>query len=304
MLDKKELPSALEDTQVDVNPYEVTDKIWALIEDYFKNKYDVELSEAYPSKIVTRPTIVCLVQNRTPGRQGSKIHGKGSNFLKFLKTSPDGYVHELHVQQQELTIEYSIYTVSTAEVKRIAWDLERAVLETVGVLQNEIEGFQLYFEQQTMDSSMLWKQQDELVKRTIKFRALLPVKFVKLVPELRFIEKIESWGSQGINGTVFTRTSSDKNFLIPTVSGQIVTNINFVYVQDTEYPYNWDALERGTDWFMRKNDQQSMYLEWNDEYGKVPTTGQTFRVDYNVARRTIQSNVNFSNRRYGLESSD
>ena len=284
MIDKNSIPSVLEDTQVDVNPYEVTDKIWNLIEQYFQSKYNVEISESYPSREVTRPTIICVVFKRTPGREGSKIHGKGYNFVKFLKKSPDGYVHELHIQQQEIIIEYSVYAPSSAEVKRIAWDLERAVLETVGVLQAEIEGFQLVFDQQTMDSSMLWRQQDELVKRTIRFKALLPVKYTKLVPELRYIDIIESWGTVDVIGAEFTRTSSEKIFYIDVDTGQRVANIRNIFVKESAYPRNWASLFNGTDFFLRKDIDDVLYIEWNSDYGRVPAVGEVFRIDYDLTQ--------------------
>jgi hypothetical protein len=284
MIDKNSFPENLEDTQVEINPYEITDKIWSHIESYFTSKYNVELKEMFPAKEVTRPTIVAMVQKRTPGRDNSKIHGKGYNFAKFIKRSPDGYVHELHVQQQEVTLEYSVYATSTAEVKRIAWDLERAILETVGILQEEIEGFQMFFEQQTPDSSMLWRQQDELIKRTIRFKALLPVQFTKVVPELRYVELIQTWGAVDVSGTVFTRTSSDKAFYIGVNNGQRVVNIRNVFMKDEEYPYSWSALESGTDFTLKRDSNQIIYFEWNDEYGKTPSIGDVFRVDYDLAQ--------------------
>jgi hypothetical protein len=279
MIDKSSNPNLLEDTQVEVNPYEITDKIWNLIEPYFTDKYNVRLTEAFPTESVDRPTIVALIQKRTPGREGSKIHGKGHNFVRFLKKTPDGYLHELHVQQQELTIEYSVYANSTAEVKRIAWDLERAVLETVGILQKQIEGFQLTFDQQTLDSSMLWRQQDELIKRTIRFKALLPVQFTQTVPELRYIEIIDSWGPATVSGAVFTR------------DGQRVVNVQNVFVKNTSYPYDWITLIKGTDVLIRRDSNNTVYFEWNDDYGKTPAIGDQFKVDYDLAQLVKGSTI-------------
>lgn len=291
MIDKSAIPSRLEDTQVEVNPYELTDKIWEHIAEYFESKYDVELAESYPSSKVTKPTIVAFIVKRTPGREGSKINGKGSNFAKFLKKSPDGYVHELHVQQQELIIEYSVYATSSAEVKRLAWDLERAVLETVGILQNQIEGFQMFLELQTVDSSVLWKQQDELVKRSIRFKALLPVQFTKLVPELRYIDIIETWGTVCTSGTVFTRSSSEKTFNISVDTGQRVTGVRNAYLKSQTYPYQWEALELNTDYFLKRDKDNLVYIEWNDEYGRVPSVGTEFRLDYDLAQLVKGSTI-------------
>jgi hypothetical protein len=291
MIDKSSNPNLLEDTQVEVNPYEITDKIWNLIEPYFTDKYNVRLTEAFPTESVDRPTIVALIQKRTPGREGSKIHGKGHNFVRFLKKTPDGYLHELHVQQQELTIEYSVYANSTAEVKRIAWDLERAVLETVGILQKQIEGFQLTFDQQTLDSSMLWRQQDELIKRTIRFKALLPVQFTQTVPELRYIEIIDSWGPATVSGAVFTRSSSEKAFYISVRDGQRVVNVQNVFVKNTSYPYDWITLIKGTDVLIRRDSNNTVYFEWNDDYGKTPAIGDQFKVDYDLAQLVKGSTI-------------
>ena len=291
MIDKSSNPNLLEDTQVEVNPYEITDKIWNLIEPYFTDKYNVRLTEAFPTESVDRPTIVALIQKRTPGREGSKIHGKGHNFVRFLKKTPDGYLHELHVQQQELTIEYSVYANSTAEVKRIAWDLERAVLETVGILQKQIEGFQLTFDQQTLDSSMLWRQQDELIKRTIRFKALLPVQFTQTVPELRYIEIIDSWGPATVSGAVFTRSSSEKAFYISVRDGQRVVNVQNVFVKNTSYPYDWITLIKGTDVLIRRDSNNTVYFEWNEDYGKTPAIGDQFKVDYDLAQLVKGSTI-------------
>lgn len=291
MLDNSKVPNQLEDTQVDVNPYEITDKIWALLEGYFEQKYNAELTELFPSKPVTRPTIVCNIVRRTPGREGSRIHGKGHNFVKFLKKDINGYIHELHVQQQEVIIEYSVFSPSTAEVKKLAWDLERAVLETVGILQQTIEGFQMYFEQQIVDSSMLWRQQDELVRRTIRFKALIPVKFTKLVPELRFIDLNQYWGSFPFRNETFVRDSSSKTYYVTPSSGQVVSNIDCVFVKDTAYPYEWIPLVYNTDYVVKKDSSQIAYIEWNDDFGRVPSVGETFRIDYDVMQLVKSSSI-------------
>lgn len=290
MADSRLPPEVFEDTQAEINPYEITDLIWNLIEPYFAKKYNVEIKEAYPDKEVVRPTIVAMVQKRTPGRENSKIHGKGYNFAKFLKTTPDGYVHEVHIQQQEITLEYTVYAISTAEVKRIAWDLERAVLEVVGILQKDIEGFQLFFEQQTPDTSMLWRKQDELIKRTIRFKVLLPVKFVRVVPELRYIDIVENWGVLAVTEEL-VRSSSEKTYYLSLDEGTNLLNIKFVYIKDADYPYEWIMLEKGTDFYVKRGSNNVLYIEWNDEYGRVPAVGDTFRVEYELSQRITHSSV-------------
>ncbi len=288
MLDRQLKPNQIEDSQSDINPHDVPDMIWSLIETYFERKYDIEVAESYPTKDVTKPIVIWTTIKRTPGREGSKIHGKGTNFTKFLKVSTDGYVHERHTQQQEMLIEYMVFAPSTSKVKQLAWDLERAVLETVGILQTRIEGFQLYLDQQTPDSSMLWRQQDELIKRAIRFKLLIPVPFTKLVPELRFIELIESFGRLAVDNEVLSRTDSGKKYYISVDAGQKVVNINFVYLNSAD---GWQTLELGTDYFIRKDEDQILYIEWNDDYGKVPTVGQDFRVDYEVTQLVKSSNI-------------
>lgn len=277
-------PQDVEDSQVEVNPYQLTDMIWDLISPYFQSKYDVELTEAFPATEVTKPTIVSLITKRVPGMQNSKRHGRGHNFVKFLGTSIDGYVHELWVQTQEITIEYMVYATSTAEVKNIAWDLERAVLECVGVLQEKIEGFQLSFEQQTVDSSMLWRKQDELIKRSIRFKADLPVKIVKLVPETRTIDIIEGW-SMAASSLVINRDSSSQYYDLPLADNKRVIKITHVFVKEETDPFAWTPLVVGTDYFIRTKDDNTLYLEWNDEYGKVPSMGDEFRIDYHLSHQ-------------------
>ncbi len=291
MIDKKEYPASLEDTSVEVNPYEITDKIWSLIESYFTDKYNVEVTEMYPRSEVNKPTIVAKIQRRTPGRESSKIHGKGANFVKFLKKTADGFVHELHVQQQELVLEYTVFATSTAEVKRIAWDLERAIIEAIGVLQDQISGFQMYFEQQIQDSSFMWRQQDELIQRTLRFRVLLPVQFVKVVPELRFIDIVETWGPVNISGSVLTRTSSDKTFTLDVRAGQKPVAVKNIFVKASTHPYYWEALIQGTDFFVRRDGNHSLYVEWNDDFGRTPSVGAEFRVDYELAQLMRQNSI-------------
>lgn len=277
-------PQDVEDSNVEVNPYQITDMIWDLISPYFQSKYDIELTEAFPSGEVIKSTIVSLISKRTPGRDGSSIQGKGHNFVKFLKTTTDGYVHELWVQQQELIIEYIVFATSTAEVKNIAWDLERAILECVGVMQTKIEGFQLSFEQQTIDSSMLWRKQDELIKRTIRFKVLLPVKHVKVVPEMRTIDVVEGW-SMLSSSLIINRDSSSSYYELPVADSKRVTKISHVFVKETAYPFAWAPLVVGTDYFIRTKDDNTLYLEWNDEYGKVPSLGDEFRIDYHISHQ-------------------
>ena len=291
MLDRKDPPTSVEDSKVDVNPYEITDLIWDLISPYFVSKYKVDYRESYPSKEVTRATIVSLINKRTPGREGSKIHGKGENFLKFLQTTTDGFVQEVYVQQQEIFLEYIVFSTSTAEVKRIAWDLEQAILETVGVLQAKIEGFQLHFEQQMQDSSMLLRQQDEMIKRSIKFRALLPIKYVRLVPELRFIEVLDSWGSISISSSGLSRDSSEKNYYIPVQTGQRVNAIKNVFLKSDTYPFEWEPLILNTDYYVKRDSDHIRYIQWNDTYGRVPLVGQEFKVFYEITQIMKSSSI-------------
>jgi hypothetical protein len=286
MLDKTRNPKEVEDSLADVNPYEFPDLIWSLIESYF-DKYKVDISENHPTKMVSKPTVVWTTIQRTPGREGSKVNGRGSSFAKFLKVTPEGFVHELHQQQQTMILEYSVYAPSSALVKRIAWDLERAVLETVGVLQDRIEGLQLTFQQQTPDSSLLMRQQDEIIRRTVRFEVLIPVKFVRLVPELRTIELIENWGQVGKNGQ-FNRESSDKQFYVPAELGQRVTNVRQIYLNGNS---GWKALEVGVDYWLRKDADQITYIEWNDNYGNVPQVGQDFKVEYDIVQLVKISNI-------------
>ncbi len=280
-------PNSIEDSQADLNPYEVPDMIWSLIEEQFRTKYDVDITEAFPNEVVTKPTIVVTVIRRTPGKEGSKLTGKGANYAKFIKTTPEGLVHEAFIQYQQMLLEYSIYAITTAEVKRIAWDLERAVLETVGILQKTIEGFQMHFDQQTADSSLFYRQQDELVKRTIRFSVLVPVKFVRLKQETRFIEVNTYMGRQPVINSSHTRLTSDWEYKEISDTGYVSTISNVFVERDSE----WIQLKVGTDYFIRRNRDGSIYFEWNDDFGNVPIVGEEFRIDYELSLRVESRNI-------------
>jgi len=280
-------PNSIDDSQAEVNPYEIPDLIWGLIEEQFKTEYSVDITESFPNEVVSKPTIVVTVLRRTPGKEGSKLTGKGANYAKYIKTTPEGLVHEAYIQYQQMIIEYSIYAITTAEVKRIAWDLERAVLETVGILQQQIEGFQMHFDQQTADSSLFYRQQDELVKRTIRFSVLVPVKLVRLKKETRSIEVNTRMGRQPVINSSHIRETSEKAYKEISDTGYVSCISNVFLEKDNE----WVQLKNGTDYYVRRNTNGSVYIEWNDDFGNVPSVGDEFRIDYELSIRIESKNI-------------
>jgi hypothetical protein len=279
MIDETSLPQNLDDTQASLNPYSVPAKIWNHLEEYFKTKYNVEYVDAYPQQQVIRPTITWGTAQRNPGSNDGKAHSRGENFTSFLPNTPDGLSVEVYTQQHTAIYEFIVFAISTAQTEQIAWDLERAIVETTGIIQAECPGFQLVFEQQSADSSMLWRQSDDMIKRTIRFKGIIPVRFTRLVPEMRFIQFQERWGSTTTYGE-FIRGSSESIQYIPTDVTVQVTNISRVYILSNN---SWVPLEISKDYILRKDSNQITYLEWQDKYGRTPSVGTQWAADYEIA---------------------
>lgn len=94
-----------------------------------------------------------------------------------------------------------------------------------------------------------------------------------------------------VSGQVLSRTSSEKVFYIDVDTGQKVSNIRNVYLKSGTYPYSWEALAGGIDFYTKKDTDQVLYLEWNDEYGKTPSIGQNFRIDYDLVHLVKGQNI-------------
>lgn len=272
-----------EDAQANINPYKVPAMIWDLISTYFVSKYKIKVSDLDPQTPVDGVTVVWRVFRRTPGRVGSSIHGKGPNFTGYRTKDEDGNLVSVFTQTQTVLIEYMVYGTSTDEVESVAWDLENAVLETEGEIQKVLGGFQISFDQQTIDTSLSWRQQDDLVIRTVRFEALIQVKYLKSSPSLRSVYLTKIFGRLRLDQQRFTRDTSNTKFYIPVDDDQTVLSVLQVYAISgtTRKP-----LIMKTDYYVDA-DSEGVYLEWIDDYGVTPGVGEDFIVDYEIAPLVI-----------------
>lgn len=274
-------PSKVTDSSSDVSPYEIPRLIWSLIETYFEGNYGVEVKSQFPSSPVQKPTIVWNIFKRTPGAVGKSRHGTGPSYLTVKEVDQQGFVHMIFVQTQTVYYDYSVFAPDASMAEDIIWDLERAILETVGIIQQKYTGFSMVFDSQQKDSSLIGRQQDDLISRHIRFHCVLPIRYGVVKPAVRHIYLDEKWGRQAQFNKLFLRTSSEPTFTIPVSSGQYVVNIKAVSLRDSND--EWVDLSRGTDYLIKKDANDQCYIEWKDEFGRTPALNEQFRIDYDIA---------------------
>lgn len=264
------------DTAGYLNPYQVPKLIWSLIQEHFEEKYRVEVTTSYPDKKVTKPSITWRIFSRVPGGgKDGQTNSKGMNFRKIEKRDEQGRVHTLYIQEQRVTYEFAVFAPSNEAVEEIAWDLELAILEVVGEMQTLVPGFHMVFQEQIGDSTLLWRRQDELNVRTLRFLAQVPVKRVNIETSLDTIIKNVGFGSVRNRKTV-TRSTDSSSFYIPVAADQRVTNILLITLYDGN---NLKPLVKDTDYKEKIDSNQVHYIEWL-EHGISPAVGESFRVEY------------------------
>lgn len=276
-------PEFYTDTQATLNPYEVPRKLWSILQPYFEKKYNVEISDSFPQKLVDKNIIVWNIFRKIPGGgKFGRTNSQGANFTRFLPYTPDGMVQEMYTHLQTVWYDFSVFSYSTEVVEQLAWDLELAVLEVAGILQAEYPGLILTFAEQMTDTTLTWKSQDELIRRVIRFRAEVPIRFVRLVPELRYIEVKERIGRVPTIQKLLTRTTAASTYYVPVQGSEEVVEIYNVYMPSSN---GLEGLIKDTDYYVKYDSNQIAYIEWNDEFGRVPAVGEEFRVDYSLAGR-------------------
>jgi hypothetical protein len=260
-----------------VNPYQVPQIIWSLIQEQFSEKYGVEVTDMFPAERVERPTIAWRIYNRVPG--GGKeglTNAKGSNFRKIESRDENGRINLLYVQEQRVTYEFAVFGPTNQVAEDIAWDLELAILETVGELQQLIPGFHMFFLEQIGDTTLAWRRQDELCVRTLRFLCQFPVKRIQSEKTIDTISKNIAFGEYRDRKTV-TRTSDSDVFYIPVNANQRVKAVLLVGLYDTSGEVK--PLVQGTDYDVLIDENQVRYIKWL-KHGVSPSVGESFRVDF------------------------
>lgn len=275
-------PIVPEDSKANISPYRIPKLIWSLVEEYFENKYKVAISDAYPTSRVERPTIVWRIFRRTPGGGKTGVaQARGASYKGVYDRDAEGNLAAIKQQHQKILLDFMVYGVNTQEVEDIAWDLENAVLETEGEIQKIFGGgFSLHFSEQIQDTSMSWRQQDDLVVRTVRFEVLFQINYSTTLIGLKSVVFTQLQGRELLTSQNFTRSSASTTFYIPVDSNKRVLSILVIYIVDGTRRM---PLQMKVDYNVLPDANGIYYIEWIDDYGRTPNVGDTFYVDYEIA---------------------
>lgn len=284
MLDSALSPGDVKDSLATLRPADVPRILWTHIEPYLTS-YNVTFTEAYPRSRVERPTIVWRLKRRIPGISGSPYrHKKGSNFSQVYKNDDDGNVQHLHTQTFTVFYEFAVYGLSTVEADDLAWDFENALLEAEGPIQSDYAGLKIVFHEQDEDSSLSWRQQDELIVRHLIFEIVVPVRRIRTSPRIRSIQHVYTFGKLGRKERV-TRASAELRYDPPVAANEFVVGIDFILLNTGSTTEPYKLLHRSVDYEVKKDSNQTVYVEWNDTYGLTPIVGQEFVITYDTSQR-------------------
>lgn len=269
-------------------PHDPPRLLWDLIEDYFINKYNIKLSQTTPRETVTQPVITWRILRRTPGGNADqRVQRAGESFTGYTtgQSNADGTIVEIHTQRQIVLYEYMVYATSSSEADDIVWDLEQSLRLAVSRLSEIIPGIQWKFEEQVADGGLLWRQQDELLHRTIRFRCDLPIRYPVLKGTIRSIEILSAFGRYS-RRTTFTRLDSPE-FWIPVETNEIVTGIGLITISGSGTTHlERFTLRKHIDYEVKLSEQPATrrvaYIEWNDTSGRTPQVGEEFEVTYEL----------------------
>ena len=281
-------------TMSSVNPYGVPKLAWSLIEEYLVEKYKLVYAEVNPTTKVDTPTITWRILRRVPGAgKEMKSQARGPSYQDTLKRDAQGLLHERSTQRHRVTYEWSVYGTSTEQVNNLAWDLEQALIALRGPLAEKIEGFNWTFEQQVGDTSMSWRAQDELMVRTIRFEAEVPISYVNPLPQISKIETKVSVGPRVCNNMRFRRLTDDCTFEVPLEKGSVLLEIIRVW-RLVGNGNKGRCMQVDIDYRVQKDERGVPHIKWLDEFGATPQVGQDFLIDYTLAT-TLPSSDNPSN---------
>lgn len=268
-------------TLTNVAPHEVPQRMWSLLETYFEGKYKVQVSDTFPWEPVSQPTIVWRILKRKPG--GGKegiLQSRGPSYSHKRGTDGSGLVHEIHTQTFKVTYEFSIFAPSGAEADKFAWDLEQALWQLIGRIQEALPGFAMSFSEQLGESSMALAKQESILVRTLRYEAVVPVRYEELIPELRQVEVYMKVGGILKENVRFIRETSSTRFDIPVEDGDA---LKLVYRIILDPGTGLKPLVEGTDYKIRTDPETGiLYIEWLEDFGLVPAVGESFLVNYEL----------------------
>lgn len=272
-------PQTMRDNFTDLNPYEVPKKFWDIISPYFEGKYKVSLAESFPMERVERPTIVWRTFSRTRfATKGSKGGRLDRTYHSVIDHTDQGELVVRGFQFQTVYYDWIVFATSPQEADQIAWDLENALIQTTNILASSFSGFDMWFERQLGDVNLLWRQQDELLVRHLRFIARVPIKTTQIIPELKMITIKQHYGTFRRSAELYTRdASAGLYFHVPLPSSQLVHRILLITIPTSG---TYKPLVEDIDYSVLFGPYGDQYVKWNDEYGAPPAVGQEFLVDY------------------------
>jgi len=285
-------PKTTRDTQANISPYDIFKRLWAYLEPYFEAKWKIQLTQQFPRITVDGPVIAWRILRRTPGKGNNKVvHGKGANFTKFVK-SEDGVIYENYSQFQTIIFEAVIVCISAVECDEIAWAFENALIQASGLVQRDIDGFSLTFMEQIGDTNMSWRTQDDLVVRTCRFEAVVPITYTKLTPEINRVDKYDTSGYTTLTQT-YRRTTDSTTFYIPSTAGRVV-KIHQLALFDSVNQYT--PLLDKVDYLIKEDENKIAFIEWITD-GRNPEVGEDFQIRFDIAAHFDAGRIDIRNRR-------
>ena len=279
----EELGQRFKNSLTNVSPYEVPAIMWGFIEKYFVERYKLKLTKTRPQTQVEGPVIAWRIFRRVPGAGKDKVlNARGPNYSHTESVDRAGFVNTIHTQHHTVYYEFTVYGTSNEEADHIAWDLENALYQVIGLMQEAVPGFHMSFDQQLSDSDLSWKAQDDLMVRSMRWEAVVPVRYTELVEELRRVHVDLQLGSVTQRAIKFIRTSSSTRFDIPVESGYTLLKIHEITLGNNT---GLKTLVLNVDYEVLNDDVTKIpYISWNDDYGLTPIVNQEFRVDYEVGK--------------------
>jgi hypothetical protein len=292
-----ELIPAPANSQFHPAPHEVPELLWNKIEPYFR-KYKVAIRESKGQEAVEGPVVVWDVYKLLPGEARGKAQTKGPTHNRMLETLPDGNVQEELLQFFTVTYRYRVYSSSSAEANKIAWDIITLLPQAAGIVgrQDGIDGltWNFMYMNSAEEDRLTNSSQDDFVVRNLYFMAQVPVITVRELPEFRtLIVNIQAGRKITSSGRVTRQADDNSRYYIPVDGGQKVVGIMTVYLLSSAsgMPYP-NMINQNVDYRIQKDENGILYIQWVEPYGNVPQVGEDFTVDYFVATtRTTYPNL-------------
>lgn len=278
-----------DDTQSSITPRTVLTLLWQAMEPYF-SKYRLKYVGAWGNTPVEGPCIIWGVHSRVPGNAKGVAQSRGPTHSQMKEAGADGLVGEELLQYHTVVYEYRVIGSSTEEANEMSWDLENFIRIAGGSVAEAVPGFTIHFQEELGERNMGRSAQDDMLVRTLRFIAQVPIKYDRYHYVLRQIQHHVMVGRvQKIGGRV-TRTSSSTRYDIPVDGGQRVNRVLAVYKFNADNTTT--HLHAGVDYTVELDpDTLTLYIQWDDDYGTPPSVDQDFRVDYMLSyMRTVYQN--------------